>query len=426
MLLVPVLLGGVAAAASGRPDEALAKAIEDYTAPLDRAGLISGMLLVAHGDEVLFERAWGRADYELDAPITPETRFCVASVTKPMTVALTVKLIEQGKLDQNDPLEKWIPGFPEGRRITVSHLLNHRAGFPHRVTTDEQETVPHTAAEVAELAKQATLLFAPGERSEYSSSGYSVLARVCELAGGKTYAELLREQILAPAGMTRTGHADSRELLPGRAASYYLEPGGPVNAPLKDCSFLVGAGSVWSTARDLHRLQRALVRGDLGQSVQIATEAQSGFDWNGITNGFRTFADFHAADELHVIFTGNLHTGAADLLRQAAPRLARGEELPPAEVPSWSLAQVPDSVLAGCDGMYRSRPGQDLPLKASNGLSTCGDWILRPTSPTTFFSPQDFGQVTVFQDEQGLPQRLEWVGPGFSLTWPRVGPLPSR
>lgn len=73
--------------------------------------------------------------------------------------------------------------------------------------------------------------------------------------------------------------------------------------------------------------------------------------------------------------------------------------------------------------MFRSHPGQDLPLRVAPGLVTCGDWLLWPTSATTFFSPQDFATVTVDVREQGAPLRLEWVGPGFALTWACVGAL---
>ena len=406
-------------------DEALARAVDAYAAPLERAGYLSGALLIARGDDVLCERFFGQASYELGVPVGPETRFCIASVTKPMTIALAARLLAQEKLSAEDTLERWIPGFADGKRITVEQLLNHRAGFRHRVTTTEQETVPRTAAGMAELARLATPIFAPGERSEYSSAGYSVLARVLELAGGKSYGELLEEQVFAPLNMRASAHADGRSLLRGRAASYLLSAKGPINAPLKDLSFLVGAGSVWSTARDLYRLQRGILRGELGPGVQAAIGAADGLEWNGLTNGYRAFADYHAEDELHVIFTGNLYSGAVDDLRAAVPRLARGEELPPAEVPAVHVVDLDPAELSACQGLYRSGPGRDdMPLQVDGDLVLCGERVLWPTSPTTFFSPADFGTVTVQKDEKGVPAKLDWVGPGFSLHWEFVGPLP--
>lgn len=406
-------------------DEGVTRAIEAYAAPLEAAGLLSGRLLVARGDELLCERSFGLANHELGVPITASTRFCVASISKPMTIALATRLIEEEKLGVEDALERWLPGFPNGTRITISHLLNHRAGFAHRVTSAAEETVPRTAAWMAERARAGTPLFEPGERSQYSSTGYSVLARVCELAGESDYGTLLREKVLAPAGALESAHADARELLPGRAASYYALPGGFLNAPLKDLSFLVGAGSVWSTARDLHRLQRAVLDAKLGAVVPLALNASEGFAWNGITNGFRAFADYHRQDELHVIFTGNLHSGGVDLLRSAVPRLARGEELPPPAVPRVEVARVARAELARCEGLYRSRPGEDLPLRGAGTYATIGDWVLWPTSATTFFSPEDFATVTIRFDSEGRATGLEWVGPGFTLAWSRVGELPA-
>ena len=423
MQAIPLLL---ALASFQERDDALARAVDAYTAPLEKAGYLSGMLLIARGDDILCERAFGQANYELGVPVGPETRFNIASITKPMTIALAVRLIEQEKLSVEDTLERWIPGFPNGERITVNHLLNHGAGFRHRVTTDAQEIVPRTAAEMAELAKLATPLYAPGERSEYSSAGYSVLARVLELAGGKSYGELLEEHVFAPLQMSHSAHASSRTLLPGRASSYFLSTRGPLNSPLKDLSFLVGAGSVWSTARDLYRLQRGVLHDELGPNVAYAFQAAAGLDWNGLTNGYRAFADYHALDDLHVIFTSNMHTGAADLLRVALPRLARGEELPPAEAPPVAVIDLDPAVHSACEGVYSSGPGHDdLPFQISDGLVLCGERVLWPTSANTFFSPADFGTVTVQKDEKGVPGKLSWVGPGFSLAWEWAGPLPA-
>jgi CubicO group peptidase (beta-lactamase class C family) len=430
MLHLLALAAALALPGSATEDEVLAEAIDSWAAPLVEAGLISGRLLVALGDDVLCERSFGLANRELGVPIDERTRFCIASVTKPLTIALAARLIELEELALDDTLEKWLPGFENGERITVDHLLNHRAGFPHRVTSPAEETEPRDAAWVVERARSAKPLFAPGERSQYSSAGYSVLARVCELAGGKSCPELLRELVLEPAGARDSGHFDSRELVPGRAASYFALPrgsanGGYVNAPLKDTSFLVGAGSVWSTARDLHRIVRAIQAGTLGPAATAAMEAEDGLAWNGITNGFRAFVDLHAADGLIVCWTGNLHSGGDDLLRAAVPQLARGEELAPAAAPAVALADVPRAELARVEGLYRS-PSQDLELRIHAGHATCGDRVLWPTSATTFFSPADFGTVTIALDSDGKPTGLEWVGPGFRLAWPCVGPLAAR
>ncbi len=225
------------------------------------------------------------------------------------------------KVTLKDPLARWIPDFPRGNEITVGHLARHSAGIPHRVTEDWEETVPHTAADMVEFARKKPLEFAPGERSGYSSAGFSVLARVLELASGNPYAALLEEVVCAPAGMTQSLQADSRQLLQGRAScSLPGAHGTPVNAPLKDMSFLVGAGSVYSTTRDLQALLRAVRQGVFGEGVKQSYVDDDGIDWNGSSNGFRAFADWHPGTDLTVVFTGNLVTGAIDRLRRDVPR----------------------------------------------------------------------------------------------------------
>jgi len=227
------------------PREEVAPRIDAYVAPLDRVGHLSGNLLVVRGDDVVYERSLGWADVEHGVPNRPETRFNVASITKPMTVVVLIRLVERGKLSLQDPLSKWIPDYPHGETITVEHLARHRAGIPHRVTEAGEETLPRSAADMVELAARKPLLFEPGARHSYSSGGFSVLARVLELASGESYGSLLRRYVFAPAGMTQSAHADSRGVVPNRAAPYVLDVRGErVNARLQDLSFLVGAGSV--------------------------------------------------------------------------------------------------------------------------------------------------------------------------------------
>ena len=221
-----VLVSCLAAAAAAEPlsPAELEKRIDEYVSPFVADGHLSGTLLVARGGDVVYENSWGMANYELGVPNTPTTRFCVASITKPMTIALVCRLAEQGKMLPDQTISSWLPGFPRADEITVSHLLNHRACIPHRVTTATEETMPRTAADMVELARNAEMLpHEPGEESVYSSAGFSVLARVCELAGEMSYADALDSLLFRPAGMTHSGHYDSRAVVPDRASTADFE-----------------------------------------------------------------------------------------------------------------------------------------------------------------------------------------------------------
>ncbi len=429
-LIVGAVLGtGLAADETPPADPRLSAAeptaaIDAYLRPFLDRGHLSGNLLVARGDDVVYERSFGMADYELGVPVTADTRFNIASVTKPMTVIAMIRLVSEEKLALADPLAKWIPDFPRGGEITVEHLARHRAGIPHRVTEPCDEIAPRTAAEMVELAKRKPLTGEPGERSNYSSGGFSVLARVLELASGQSYGELLRRAVFEPTGMTRSAHTDSRKLLAGRASPYLpAADGGIQNAPLQDLSFLVGAGSVYSTARDLHALVRAVRTGALGPGPQQSFVDEKGLDWNGVTNGFRAFADWHKGSDVTVVFLGNLQTGAGNRIRADVHRIAAGETVEPPVLPEVEPVAVSPQVLKRWEGVYELRPGSPLKVRVDAGALRVNDWVLVPVGERRFFSPQDYAFVEVVLDEQGKPVRLDWVIDGQPYPCPRVGDL---
>jgi len=292
------LSASVAPAANETGAPSLEQRIDAYLEPYADIGHLSGRLLIARGDEVLYEKSFGSANHEHALPITAETRFCVGSINKPMTIVIAARLLEMEKLALSDKLSKFLFDFPRADEISVDDLLNHRSGIPHRVTEPIDETRPQTAASIVELAAGKTLAFEPGSDSVYSSAGFSVLARVLELAGGKPYAELLAEHVLRPAGMAQTSDAGTRAIIEHRASSYVFDTDGLLNAAPADVSYLVGAGSVYSTPRDLLALQRALLAGKLGKLARETLVRESGdVSWNGLAHGFRAFADYDAVSE---------------------------------------------------------------------------------------------------------------------------------
>lgn len=399
----PASTGSTAPAAA----DSLAASIGAWLAPFDEAGELSGTLLVARGDEIVFEQAYGLAHHELGVPMTLDTRIGIASITKPMTIIITLRLAEQGKLAIADVLEDYIPGFANGERITVGHLLNHRAGIPHRVTTAMEETVPMSAADIAERARDTDPLCEPGAQSIYSSAGFTVLTRVCEIAAGKSFAELLDEYVCGPAGLTHTAHADSRTVLTGRAASYVGVAGGVANAPLQDLSFLAGAGSLYSTPRDLFRLQRAVTQGKLGPTVQ-ANVATGNAQWNGATSGFRAFCDYYPDTEVTVSFCGNRVTGAIDRLRAALPRLAAGESVDAPTVPAIEAIAVEGAYLEQFVGVYEPRPGSTFDVRLGDGFLYVGAWTLVPVGVDAFVSPQDYATAQAVYDDDGGVAGIQW------------------
>jgi CubicO group peptidase (beta-lactamase class C family) len=422
LLVLALVIVSAGVAETPRPPRDLTKRIDRYVQPFVADGHLSGTLLVAQGERVLYEHFWGMANYELGVPNTPTTRACIASINKPMTIALFCLLADEGKVHPADSIGKYIAGFPRGSEITLSHLLNHRACIEHRVTNDKDETQPHTAADMVEVVKQSTLLpHAPGEKSVYSSAGFSVLARVLEIASGMSYGELITTRLFQPAGMTHSQHPEPYALIPERASSYSPGPNGPRSMPLKDPTFLVGAGAVFSTPRDLHALMQALLTGKLGETSKTALMRAEGLRWNGITNGYRAFADYFLETGYEVIFIGNMHTGAADLLRENIPKILKGENVAtPARIQVAAVAVDPAN-LKVYEGVYQSEYGQKFTVRSQPWGFFAGDRQLVPTSPTSFYSFQDFGRVEFVRDTNGGIERLDWEWQGKMMPWKRIG-----
>jgi CubicO group peptidase (beta-lactamase class C family) len=324
-----------------------------------------------------------------------------------------------------DTVSKWLPEYVYGKRMTVTQLLNHQAGVPHRLIPDEAQTEPRTADDMVRAANGMPLLFEPGTKSEYSSGGYAILAAVLEHITGKTYDALLQEMVARPAGARVIRHVNSRDLLPGRAISALPVGASVVNAPLRDLSFLVGGGSVFTTPHDVFLVMQAAMHDKYGKSARAALHDSTGITWNGVTNGYRAFADWIPADSLTVIFAGNTHTGAIDLMRRVIPQMAKGVTVKPAEIPVVNAVALSAPARARLEGNYSTGGGSITPLKfISPTLVLFGDRTLVPLNDSTMYSPADYARVAFTSDSAGKVGAIQW-GAG---TWGKgeLGPKFSR
>lgn len=239
-----------------------------YVTAFEQVRKFQGVVLVARDGKPILEKGYGMASIELGVPNTPQTKFLIGSVTKQFTAALILQLQEQGKLDVRDPITRHLPSYPSepGDRITIHHLLTHTSGLPSY--TDDaalmaRRTVEMTVEEVIATFKDQPLQFEPGTQFRYCNSGYFLLGAIIEAATGEAYEKVLQERILTPLGMTETGYAHNETVLPMRACGYSSEGGTWSNALRIAMSLPYAAGSLYSTARDLLRWDRALLGTDV-------------------------------------------------------------------------------------------------------------------------------------------------------------------
>jgi CubicO group peptidase (beta-lactamase class C family) len=229
-------------------------------------GAVGLSVAIGLGDEVVVSRGYGLADLEFEVPANEETMFRIGSVTKQFTAALLVRLQEQGKLHVDDLLSQYVPEYAtEGREITLRHVLTHTAGIPN-YTDYGREWIEHVSHELTDeemlaLIARRPLVFAPGERMQYSNSGYYLLGIVAARASEKEYAAALQAELFEPLGLARTRYDSNGEVIRNRAQGYGFEEDRLWNDRLIGMSQPGAAGALLSTAADLVRWEIALAGG---------------------------------------------------------------------------------------------------------------------------------------------------------------------
>jgi CubicO group peptidase (beta-lactamase class C family) len=254
-----------------------------------------GVMLVARGEEVLLHEAHGLANQEWRIPHTLEGKFRLGSVSKQFTAAAVLLLEGEGKWRLEDRVKQYLPDAPAAwEAISLHHLLSHTSGIPDFVREPGHEAtlpLPSPPEMTYRRFRDKPLAFPPGEKYEYSNSGYVLLALLIERVTGERFHDFLQRRVLDPLGLQDTGGDGQRAIIPRRVAGYTHVPGQHGthrNAAYVDMSIPTGGGSLYSTSRDLLRWQQALFDGRLlpAAAVQRMTTAHvTTFGSNGYGYG---------------------------------------------------------------------------------------------------------------------------------------------
>jgi CubicO group peptidase (beta-lactamase class C family) len=226
-----------------------------------------GSVLVARGDKVILSKGYGSANLEWDIPNSPTTRFRLGSVTKQFTAACILLLEERGKLKVDDPVKKYLPDAPATwDKITVFNLLTHTSGIPNFTSFPDYsstEAIPTTPEKLVARFRDKPLDFQPGEKWQYSNSGYILLGYLIEKISGQSYADFVQQNIFQPLGMKDSGYDSNSTVIGHRASGYTTGAHGMVNAGYVDMSIPFSAGALYSTTEDLLRWEQGLFGGKL-------------------------------------------------------------------------------------------------------------------------------------------------------------------
>lgn len=238
--------------------EAELDAIFNKAYPIQSPG---ATVLIAKNDTIIYRKAFGMANLELNVPMKPEQVFQLASITKQFTSVAILMLMEQGKLRLEDPLSKYIADFPRGNEITLHHLLNHTSGiesFTNLPNFRDKTRLDMTPEDIITSFKNLPLKFNPNEKYTYSNSGYVLLGYIIEKCSGMSYADFIQKTIFDKLGMNNSYYANSYKIIPNRANGYQFYEGNYENAEYMSTTIPYASGALMSTVDDMFLWHKAI------------------------------------------------------------------------------------------------------------------------------------------------------------------------
>lgn len=350
---------------------------------------------VAQDGKVLFQKGYGMANLEYSVPVTPQTVFHIASVSKQFATFSILLLAEQKKLTLDDDVRKYIPELHRfDHKITLRHLAHHTSGLRDQwsllVMAGWRMDDVITREHILKLVKnQRELNFQPGEKHTYCNTGYTLLAEVVARVSGKSFADFTKTNIFEPLGMKQTLFYDDHEkIVPNRAYSYKLKKGKWAKSVLSYAN--VGATSLFTTAEDLSKwaanfdrpkvgnkqiIEQMKTQGVLnsGQKISYAMGQVVGkyrglnsISHGGADAGYRSFLARFPDQKFSVVLlsndatfnSGQMSNRVADLF--LADKLEKKQQATPGK-------KIDAKILKQYVASYELRAGLDLKITQKNG-----------------------------------------------------------
>ncbi|RYY24999.1 MAG: serine hydrolase [Sphingomonadales bacterium] len=391
------------------------------------SGEFMGAVLVAKDGKTLLDKGYGSANLEWKIANDGDTKFRLGSITKQFTAVSILLLAEQGKVSLDAPIKTYIADAPATwDKITVRHLLHHTSGIANFTGFDDyakQKTLPATTASLTARFRDKPLDFQPGDKWNYSNSGYILLTMIIEKASGVSYAAFVTDNIFKPLGMADSGQDSHAEVIARRASGYSGKAKGVMsNADYIDMSIPQGAGALYSTTHDLLKWQTGLFGGkmlkpdslkafltpslrDYALGITVATEAaKTTISHGGGIEGFNTWLGYDPDAKITVVVLANLNSGAPDRLGKSLMTLARGGAVILSS--ERQAITLPAAMLKQYEGTYEVSPTFGFTIR-SDGTKLIAqatkqpELDLFPEKPDQFFFKVVDAQIVFVRDAAG-------------------------
>jgi CubicO group peptidase (beta-lactamase class C family) len=410
--------------------------------------------LVAVKGQIIYKKAFGMANLELNVPMQPDMIFRIGSITKQFTAVSILQLMEQGKLSLQDDITKFIPDYPtNGYKITIEHLLTHTSGIKSYTSVPEfQEYIrdDKKPEDVIKLFRNQPMEFAPGTKWNYNNSGYFLLGYIIEKVSGKTYPEYIEENLFKPLGMSNSLYGSDSKIIRNRAWGYQPEGDEVVNADMMSMTLPYSAGSIQSTVEDLFKWNQALHSYKLVKKETLEkafTEYKLangkgtayGYGWmlkqlqgsptiehGGAINGYLANAIYLPDEDIFVAVFSNNSGKSPDLVSNKMAAIALGKPYNMNEIPAdeATLEQY-TGVYENEDGDQRmiTREGNKLFSQRSGGMR----YIIKLYGADKFFFDNSLTLIIFKRDASGRITEAVTDDRGIKAVWKKTDkPLPAR
>ena len=265
--------------------------LQEYAENLSELDLFSGSILVAQGDHIIFQKAYGYSNKAENKKSNIQTAFGLGSTTKTFTAVAIAQLYEQGKLDFSDPLSKFIPEYPKdiADQVTIHHLLTHTSGLeyddydPFYYETQEAKNIDELLdiqlKYIDHMNEDRRSNFTVLNKFDYSNANYILLGAIIERISGLSYAEYMESNILKPVGMSHTIVDNSSLLEYKNRAKAYSHNNSDMEFQLGErheaigsavCNIIMPAGGIQASPNDLYRYFKAI-----NENKIISSETQA-------------------------------------------------------------------------------------------------------------------------------------------------------
>ncbi len=413
------------------PAQSLGSRIDEYMSAGSKLGRFSSVVLVAQKGKIVISKGYGMADYEAKIPLTPQTKFRIASLTKQFTAMSILILQERGKLKVEDPFCRYMAKCPPAwEKITVRHLLTHTSGIPNFTAFPDYAQNQAAASTVFGLMARfwdKPLDFEPGQRFAYSNSGYVLLGHLIERVSGKSYQNFLQENVFDPLKMKSSGYDPTNAILRQSAQGYERLGGEFVKTDQVHLSVSYAAGGIYSTVEDLNIWSQELLTGKLvskqtldsmltpfkgsyGYGLEIDTQfGRNRIGHSGSSSGFVTYLGVYPKEKLVTIVLSNLDTAPSPVIARDLAAIVFNEKY---EVPYERKAiQIDTQLYDSYVGEYERQAGRNFRVYKENGklfLAYLGRPTIEllPESETKFFMKDFDIQFSFIKDEKGQVTHL--------------------